>query len=206
MGVPATSLSNSPGSAVRGALFHYLRVFGNGPRALYEIRRALAANPDERVLDLGCGAGGLCLAVPGEYVGIDLNPDYIAFARRRFGNRRRRFELRELAELDGREQFDRAIMASVLHHLSDDAAASVLEQLARMVRKRLVVMDLDPESANRFQAFLIDNDRGRFVRTPARQREILERSFRVIADRRFAVTTRIAVHTLFTCESRAPAT
>ena len=190
------------GSALRGAVFHYLRLVGNGPRALHEIRAALAATPRERLLDLGCGAGGLSAAVPGEYVGIDLNRDYIAFARRRFGDARRRFELRELAELDGRETFDKAIMASVLHHLSDADAGNVLALLARIVRTRLVVMDLDPDSANAFQAFLIANDRGRFVRTPARQRAILEEHFRVTADRRFAVTTRIAVHTLFTCEPR----
>ncbi len=191
------------GAAIRGAVFHYLRLLGNGPRAIAEVGAALAAAPGERVLDLGCGAGGLATVVPGEYLGLDLNPSYIAFARRRFGNARRRFEIRELSELDGRETFDKAIMSSVLHHLSDAEADVVLGVLARIVRKRLVVMDLDPESANRFQAFLIANDRGHFVRPAAAQRAILARHFDVIAERRFAVTTRIAVHTLFTCAARA---
>ena len=190
------------GAALRGAAFHYARLLANGHRAAHEVERALAATPGDRVLDLGCGAGGFSAVVPGEYVGLDLNPNYIAFARRRFGNARRRFELRPLAELDGRERFDRAIMASVLHHLADDEADAVLALLARIVRTRLVVLDLDPESANRLQAFLMAHDRGAFVRPPAAQRAILARHFDVVAERRFAIVTRLAVHTLFTCKAR----
>jgi 2-polyprenyl-3-methyl-5-hydroxy-6-metoxy-1,4-benzoquinol methylase len=191
------------GAALRGAVFHYVRVLANGPALVREVGSALAAAPGERVLDLGCGCGGFSTVVPGEYVGIDLNPNYIAFARRRFGTDRRRFELKELAALDGRETFDKAIMASVLHHLSDADASSVLALLARIVRRRLIVLDLDPDSANRFQAFLIANDRGHFVRPAARQRAVLEEHFRVVGERRFANSVRTAVHTLFTCEPRA---
>jgi cyclopropane fatty-acyl-phospholipid synthase-like methyltransferase len=183
-------------------VFHYARLFGNGPRAVHEVGAALAATPGERVLDLGCGAGGFSTVVPGAYLGIDLNPSYIAFARRRFGNPRRRFEVRPLADLDGRETFDKAIMASVLHHLSDAEAESVLALLARIVRSRLVVMDFHPESANRFQAFLIAHDRGKFPRSAQAQRAILAQSFDVVAERQFVVTTRVAVHSLFTCERR----
>ena len=94
-------------------------------------------------------------------------------------------------------------MASVLHHLSDADASSVLALLARIVRRRLIVLDLDPESANRFQAFLIANDRGHFVRPAARQRAVLEEHFRVVGERRFPNSVRTAVHTLFICEPRA---
>lgn len=187
------------GAALRGAAFHYLRFLANGTRALREVGAALEARPHERVLDLGCGAGGFSTVVPGEYVGIDLNPNYVAFARRRFGNRRRRFEVYRLADLDGQETFDKAIMASVLHHLSDAEADSVLTVLARIVRTRLVVMDLDPDSANRFQAFLMAHDRGAFVRPAAAQCAILARHFPIVGERRFAIASRLAVHTLFVC-------
>jgi SAM-dependent methyltransferase len=65
----------------RAGLFHYGRLLGNGYRVLREVESALAAEADERVLDVGCGTGGNCVAVPGDYVGIDLDPDYVAFAR-----------------------------------------------------------------------------------------------------------------------------
>src|SRR5262249_13376759 len=115
----ASELSNDAplGLALRGAVFHYIRLLVNGPGMATPVREALAATPTESVLDLGCGCGGFAQAVPGDYVGIDLNPRYIAFARRRFGTPRRRFLCMNLADLDGKQSFDKAIMASILHHL-----------------------------------------------------------------------------------------
>ena len=75
----ATSAPVTARGMVRAALFHYGRVVLNGNRVLHEVRAALGARPDERVLDFACGCGTFCLAVPGEYVGIDLDADYIAF-------------------------------------------------------------------------------------------------------------------------------
>jgi 2-polyprenyl-3-methyl-5-hydroxy-6-metoxy-1,4-benzoquinol methylase len=190
---------------LRGAAFHYGRlvVLGNGYTTVTAVQRALDARPDESVLDLGCGAGWYCLAAPGSYLGIDLDADYVQFARWRWRSPRRRFEVRRLEDLDGRERFDRAIMASVLHHLSDAQAADVLGQLVRLVRRRLVVLDLDPEASTGIQAWLLRHDRGEFIRPRAQQRALLERHFAVTTDSRVFNLTRTAVHTLFTCDVRA---
>ncbi len=196
---PALTLA----AGLKGALFHYGRLLGNGNRGLPVIRTALAATPDERVLDFGCGCGGFSKAVPGDYLGIDLDPDYIAFARWRWGSPRRQFATLRLEELDPREPFDKAIMVNCLHHLSDAAANDVLGRLAVLVRRRLVVMDLDPEASNRFQSFLIAHDRGRFVRPPHVQRALLERHFRVVGQSGFRYVTGTAVQVVFTCEPRA---
>jgi SAM-dependent methyltransferase len=184
---------------VRAAFFHYARLLVNGNRATRETGAALAARPDERVLDLGCGCGGFSAVVPGEYVGIDLDPDYIAFARWRWGNARRRFMVVRLEEMGDEERFDAAILASALHHLSDRLADSVLARLGRMVTGRLVVLDLDPEGSNRLQRVLLDHDRGEYIRPRAAQRAILERHFVVTDERRVVTTTGSAVHTLFVC-------
>jgi 2-polyprenyl-3-methyl-5-hydroxy-6-metoxy-1,4-benzoquinol methylase len=192
-------------SLMRGALFHYVRLLLNGNRVLHEVKAALAARPEERVLDFGCGCGGFCLAVPGEYLGIDLNPNCIAFARWRWGRSSRRFELVELEALDPHARFDGVMMVSCLHHLSDAEAHAVLGRLARIVRRRLVVVDLDPESSNRFQAFLLAHDRGRFIRPAARQRELLGAHFMIAEERRFQTTTRSTPQTLFVCEPRPAA-
>ena len=199
----ADSRAGTVGSLLRGGVFYYARLLGNGYRAVVEVRNALAATPTDRVLDLGCGSGGFCLAVPyGSYVGIDLNPDYIAFARWRWGSPRRQFRVTELEALDPREPFDRAMMVSCLHHLSDAQADLVLGRLARIVRHRLVVVDLDPEASKGLQSFLLAHDRGGFVRPPEHQRAVLERHFTVVEQRGFRNTTRTVVHTLFACEPR----
>ena len=187
---------------LRAAVFHYGRVVLNGARALHDVTAALAATPSERVLDFGCGCGGFCVAVPGDYVGIDLDPDYIAFARWRWGNRRRRFERTRLEELPTGERFDAALMASALHHLSDPLADTILARLARMVRSRLVVLDFDPEAANRWQRVLLDRDRGEYIRPVAAQRALLEHHFVVTVERRFVTATRSVAHILFVCTPR----
>jgi len=187
---------------LRAALFHYGRLVGNGYRALGEVERALAATPDERVLDVGCGTGGFCLAVPGEYVGIDPDPDCIAFARWRWASSRRRFEMVDVAALATGALFDKAIIINCLHHLSDTEAATVLASLARLVRRRLVVVDADPDASNALQAFLLSMDRGNFIRRPAAQRAQLERYFAVVEERRFRNASRTLVQTLFVCEAR----
>ena len=194
--------STSVGGVLRAALFYYGRVLLNGNRATRETGLALAARPGERVLDLGCGCGGFSAVVPGEYLGIDLDPDYIAFARWRWGNARRRFAVVRLEDLAADERFDAAIMASALHHLSDAVADSVLARLARMVTSRLVVLDLDPEGANRVQRVLLDRDRGEHIRPVAAQRAILERHFVVTDERRVVSSTGSAVHVLFVCTPR----
>ncbi|HLK12250.1 MAG TPA: class I SAM-dependent methyltransferase [Candidatus Binatia bacterium] len=191
------------GGLVRSALFHYLRLLGNGYRAIREVEAALAAAPDERVLDFACGCGWFCLAVPGDYVGIDLDAAHIRFARWRWGSPRRRFEALPLDALPPDERFDKAMMVSALHHLSDPEAAAVLSRLVRLVRRRLVVVDLDPDASRGLQSMLLARDRGGFVRPPARQRALLAEHFTVIAQRGFRNTTRTVVHTLFICEPPA---
>jgi SAM-dependent methyltransferase len=187
---------------LRAAVFYYGRLLANGYRAMREVRAALEARPDERVLDFACGCGGFSLAVPGAYLGIDLDPDYIAFARWRWGDARRRFAAVALEALPPREQFDGAMMVSALHHLDDEVARAVLGTLARIVRRRLVVLDFDPESSRGVQAFLLAHDRGQFVRPVARQRALLAESFDVVREHRFENTTRTVAHILFVCEPR----
>jgi SAM-dependent methyltransferase len=186
---------------LRAMLFHYGRALGNGRRALRELAAALAPTPEERVLDVGCGTGGFCRAVPGLYVGIDIDPDYIAFARWRWGGRSRRFERVALEGLDPAEHFDKAMLVSCLHHLSDAEADATLARLARLLRRRLVVIDLDPDSSNWLQSLFLAMDRGHFIRPRAVQRALLERHFRVAREGRFLNTPRTAVLTLFVCES-----
>jgi 2-polyprenyl-3-methyl-5-hydroxy-6-metoxy-1,4-benzoquinol methylase len=170
---------------------------------LREVGRVLAATPAERVLDVGCGSGGFCLAVPGEYVGIDLDPGYIAFARWRWGAARRSFRVGALEALPDSERFDKAMLVNTLHHLSDPEADAVFGRLARIVRGRLVVADADSEAANWFQAFLLAHDRGNFVRPASAQRALLGCHFAVVEERRFKTMPPLVVQTLFVCEPRS---
>ncbi len=184
------------------AVFHYGRALANGPQARREVEAALAADASERVLDLGCGTGGFCRVTRGEYLGIDLSPSYVAFARWRWGSSRRRFAVLDLAALEASERFDGAIMVNCLHHLPDDAATAIFGQLARLVRRRLVVVDADPDASGWLQRFFLSHDRGEHVRPAVAQRRLLEPHFRVTAVRHFRNAPRTLVQVLFVCEPR----
>ncbi len=91
------------------------------------------ARPGRRVLDLGCGTGHYCgqLARAGhEVVGIDLDPQMIAFAEREYpGVGFRTLDLQDVHTLP--PGFDLVYcIGNVLAHLPSDRVAGFLERLA----------------------------------------------------------------------------
>lgn len=97
------------------------------------IRRALAADPGAKTLDLGCGTGELSPVFPDAgYLGLDLSRAYVAYARRRFP--RKRFAVCDGSRLslpDG--SFAQVLIFGVLHHMDDPLARTVLAETARVL-------------------------------------------------------------------------
>jgi SAM-dependent methyltransferase len=106
------------------------RVFEN--TAAYRLSQALFAeqklrpvleSPDyahaRRVLDVGCGPGTNTPHFDGkEYLGVDINPGYIAYARRRFGRPFAVADVTTYRPPDG-TRFDLVLANSFFHHLDD---------------------------------------------------------------------------------------
>jgi ubiquinone/menaquinone biosynthesis C-methylase UbiE len=86
------------------------------------------------VLDVGCGTGVFAHYFdPTEYLGIDLNPDYIAAAQRRAPQHR--FAVMDARRLELPDQSQRrCIISGLLHHLPDDDAGQVLREVARVLQ------------------------------------------------------------------------
>ena len=135
--------------------------------------------PGCRILDIGCGPADILGCLPptiGEYVGFDMNPRYIEAARRRWGSRGCfiQQEVRD-ATVAERDYYDRVLATAILHHL-DDEESRRLFGLAREVLKpggALITYDnVLLERQNWFARFLIQQDRGRCVRTMEGYREL----------------------------------
>lgn len=136
-----------------------------------------------RVLDVGCGPGTLVpsLPRPSAYLGVDLNPAYVAAASARY---RAPFhfvtgDAGHLALPDA-ARFDLVIVAALLHHLDDDAALGLIGTAARHLvpTGRLVALENSfVEGQHRVARRLIEADRGTSVRTPEGYRALLERGF-----------------------------
>jgi SAM-dependent methyltransferase len=146
------------------------------------IREFVGDTASHRVLDLGCGIGNYRDLFAGEYVGVDINPDYIAYARARFSDR---FEVMDAAQLSFvGETFDDVVTIATTHHLSD-------EQFVEMVRGTLgflrpggalhIIDAILPVSPNvMFKTFWFRMDRGRYARRIREMTQLVARAGRVV--------------------------
>ncbi len=143
-----------------------------GRRRVYRllIRDYFQPQPDERVLDIGCGPGDLLEFLPdAEYVGFDLSEPYIEAAQRRFGNRGEFYCQRAGVEsFEGVEPFDLAVAIGLLHHLDDDEATHLIRVTHDSLREGGRLVTIDPcraDGQSRIARWFIDRDRGQNIRT-----------------------------------------
>jgi cyclopropane fatty-acyl-phospholipid synthase-like methyltransferase len=134
------------------------------------------------VLDIGCGTGVMLNHLPDvQYVGFDMSQAYIDACRKRFGDRGtfHRCEVTPDTVADY-GQFDIVLAVGVVHHLDDDQASNMFTMASRALSSggRLITLDgcyTTPQSA--VVRRLLDNDRGKFVRTESAYRAIAEGVF-----------------------------
>jgi SAM-dependent methyltransferase len=133
------------------------------------VQEWIRPRPGDRILDIGCGPGALLARFPEvDYVGYDPNSRYIADATARFG-RRGHFHCGTLTDIPDADagSFDIVLANGVLHHISDEAAHTLL-LLARKALKpkgRMITRDgCYVEGQPWLTRFLLRSDRGGFVR------------------------------------------
>jgi len=133
----------------------------------------------QRVLDVGCGPGTNHPYFKGrDYLGIDINEQYIEYARRKFGGR---FEVADVTKykVDDDEKFDFVLLNSLLHHLDDEETDSVLGSLSSVLSDdgHVHIIDLVLPDERGIPRFLAMNDRGDHGRPLVRWREIFSKHF-----------------------------
>jgi SAM-dependent methyltransferase len=125
----------------------------------------------DKILDLGCGPADVLNYLPMvNYTGLDISPEYICSAKKRFGSRGR-FCCADIgpAAIEGEQgTFDLVLATGVIHHL-DDAQAARLFDLAHLALRptgRLVTYDgcYVPQQS-RIARWMLSKDRGKFVRS-----------------------------------------
>lgn len=119
------------------------------------------------VLDLGCGTGATRRLIPGRYVGIDINPDYIASAKRiRSGGEFIAMDATKLSFPDA--SFDQVISVATTHHLDAEQLEAMVLEALRVVRPggafHIIDAILPVSTRDRAKEMFFRMDRGRFPR------------------------------------------
>lgn len=130
------------------------------------VERRLRDRPIRRVLDVGCGPGTNAPRFSGaDYVGVDINEEYLAIARSKYAGRFLRADL-ESADLSSFGTFDVILVNSFLHHLPDAAVMRLLGQLARLLEPdgRIHILELVLPRRMSLEKVMARLDRGRFAR------------------------------------------
>lgn len=134
------------------------------------IAALITLRPGMRVIDIGCGPGHIVRHLPAgiDYIGFDIDGPSIAYAQRRFGHLG---QFRDaLFDASAAREFgpaDVVMMNGVLHHLDDATADQTLATIAGALRPDGVLFTLDGvyrDGQNAFGKWLLDHDRGVYVR------------------------------------------
>ena len=134
-----------------------------------------------RVLDVGCGPGTNTSYFPdAEYVGIDINPRYAAWARRRYG---REFVVADIRtyEFPADRKFDFVLVNSFLHHVNAEEAGRILEGVARTLAPdgSAHILDLVLPEEPSLARWLAKHDLGKFARRLEEWRRLFESIFEI---------------------------
>lgn len=174
----------------RPALFDlYQAAVGANHAKRYFVHEWVAPKPGERILDIGCGTGAVVPFLPSaaDITGIDISDDYIAAAHARYGQRAS-FRVADAADpgVDLGERFDVAYAFGVFHHLPDAAAVRLLDGAMARLRPGGRFVSIDPTLIARQGAvsrFLVESDRGEYIRTPRQLAALFEHHHPVMETR-----------------------
>lgn len=143
------------------------------------VERALRDHDVRRVLDVGCGTGTNADRFKQvDYIGVDINEQYLQAARLRFRGQFINADLRT-ADLSSLGTFDTVLVNSFLHHVDDADVKRILAQLTRILAShgRVHILELVLPNRKSLAWMMAKLDRGRYPRTLVRWRELFSAAF-----------------------------
>ena len=150
------------------------------------LNRFLTPIHGKRILDIGCGCADFLSFLPEdvEYVGYDLSPAYITYAKKRYGHRAKFFNQRvNDIVIQETEPFDIVLADGLLHHIDDDEAKNLFKIGHSVLCDSGYMFTADPTLVEN-QGFISRRisllDRGRHVRPPQEYEELSKSVFTLV--------------------------
>ena len=151
----------------------FRRIIDGGQVA--NLRLFMARINHEAVLDVGCGIGSFCLMTDRKYMGVDIEPKYVEYARNKYGSRGKQFMSADAFSLDQKiGKFDVVSFINMIHHLSDEEVRKLFNSLKAVKPAHYFVVDVALEKGHFILELFRRLDRGRYYRTRDAQVALLE--------------------------------
>ncbi len=169
--------------------YNLLQFLGGGIKAqsmvLHEI---IDYDSSLAIIDLGCGTANILSSLPPltDYYGCDSNAKYVEYAATKWGGGGRHFFV---AEFDGNgkitppkdiPKFDYAVALGCLHHLNDAQAVSLFQSASDLMKPFGLLLTIDlvrKANQNCIARFLINHDRGQYIRYESEYESLGKRVF-----------------------------
>lgn len=154
------------------------------------VRRHGGLASARRVLDVGCGPGiNTRFFSHADYLGLDINPAYVAFGRRRYGREFLEADVCRYTAPTG-SAFDFILVNSFFHHVDDDNTKRILNHLSTLLTDdgHVHILDLVLPERRGAARTLARWDRGHFPRPIEEWRALFESSFEPVVFEPFPLT------------------
>ena len=162
--------------------FHLLRKIPEFNYRQTKSRIGRRLNGRAPVVDIGCGTAEFCrMFEPRHYLGIDISPRYLQFARKR--NPQYSFILASGADLClPSNSFPQALINGVLHHLDERLALTFLHEAHRILKHRgvlLLIEDIEAANSGSVSKLVHRLDMGAHIREVEGYERLLARLFHI---------------------------
>tara|TARA_B100000780_G_C20985065_1_gene393781 strand:+ start:222 stop:812 length:591 start_codon:yes stop_codon:yes gene_type:complete len=145
-----------------------------------KILKKLITNEDLNILDIGCGPGNMVKYLSfNKYFGFDSDQKYIDYASKKYKKCNFFCEIFSETSVQKIDKIDTVILFGLLHHISNKETLELFKNIKLSLKKNFKIIILDPvfeNGQNPIAKFLIQNDRGKFVRTSDEYSKLFKKS------------------------------
>jgi len=154
---------------------------------------------DEKILEIGCGTGYFGQFF-NNYTGVDIDPAYIAGAKRQYESATRKFLVGDATALDFPDKsFDKVVVINVIHHLNDDETRAALGEAKRLAKKYVYIFDMSTDRVSFITPLLLSLDNGKFIRPLEEQLKLVSGVLGVETSSVFIPPRKLLGHSVIVC-------